>query len=492
MNQKIKLSVVAMSTLIFASLACGNENLPKHSLKGNYQVSYNKTPSSVDSFTDMFKEGMFYGRLRSNTFYYGWEKETATQDSHLISGLGGSLIYKTATFAGFDFTAGMYYSQGFFDDTKDPAARLKSGKDVISRHDFTNGGSKSMAVVGQAYIGYKGIPKTEVRVGRQIVDTFYTASNDSKMIPNTFDGVVVQTKALSGTDIKLAYLSEQKLRDHTDSHAVLMYGDSASSSSTNPSWTQNDDSAMHKGLTYTRLKAAGKPTDAPLITGDLSNKSIENLKLDASFYSVPELVSEAMAEANYKVKVGALSITPGARYIKQFDNGAGKVGGAAYSGTLAGQSGASGGYKKADSLESQMVGARLVADYGVFKLNLGYTQVMDEADLIAPWRGFPTGGYTRSMARFNWVANTKSYRAELSVNSNKTGVYKDLFMQLSVLHMDADESKGQFDENYYYLGFIQNFPFMQDLQWRLRLGYADTKKVNADSLDGRFEVNYLF
>lgn len=492
MKRAIKLSAVITATLLMTTLTSASEDLPKHSLKGNYQLSYNKTPGSVDNFVDMFKEGMVYGRLRSNTFYYAWEKETTTQDTHLISGLGGSLVYKTATFADVNLNVGFYYSQGFFNDTKDPASLLKSGKDIISRHDFTNGGPKSMAVLGQAYVGYKGIPKTEIDVGRQIVDTFYTASNDGKMIPNTFDGVVVQTKALPSTDITLAYLSEQKLRDHTDSHAVLMYGDSASSSSTNPSWTENDDSAMHKGLSYTRLKAAGKPTNAPLITGDFKNKSVENLTLNASFYAVPELVSEAMAEANYKVKMGDLSLTPGFRYIKQFDNGAGKVGGAAYSGTLAGLSGASGGYKKADSLESQMIGARIVANYDIFKLNLGYTQVMDEADLITPWRGFPTGGYTRSMARFNWIANTKSYRAELSVNPNKLGIYKKLFVQLSVLHTDADESKGQYDENYYYAGLTQNLPFMPELQWRIRAGYADTKKVDADNFDGRFEINYLF
>ncbi|MGE4397768.1 MAG: hypothetical protein AB7D34_10050, partial [Sulfurimonas sp.] len=60
------------------------------------------------------------------------------------------------------------------------------------------------------------------------------------------------------------------------------------------------------------------------------------------------------------------------------------------------------------------------------------------------------------------------------------------------LHTDADESKGYFDENYYYIGFIQNIPSMSDLQWRLRLGYTDTKELYADSLDSRLEINYLF
>ena len=492
MNKKLtQISLLASALLISTSLYA-EDKLSKHTLKTNYQEVYNEKPGTVDSFTEMFTEGKFYGRLRSNTFYYALEKETASQNTHIVSGLGGSVVYKSATLSNFDFTAGLYYSQAFFDDNSDPVNRLKPGKDTLSRFDYTNTGNKSMAVLGQAYISYKGIPKTELLVGRQIVETFYTKSNDTKMIPNTFDGVVVATKAVPKTAIKLGYLAEQKLRDHTQSHSTLMYGDSSSSSSNNPAWSENDDTAMHKGLTYTRLKAAGVSTQAPLIVGDVHNKSIENLKLDASFYAVPELVSEVMAEANYKINMGGFSLSPGVRYIKQFDNGAGEIGGATYKGTLAGLSGESGGYKNADSLDSQMLAARLVAKFNVYKLNLGYSQVFDEADLITPWRGFPTSGYTRSMARYNWMANTKSYRVELVRNANKKGVYTDMFIQMSILHTDADESKGYFDENYYYVGFVQNIPALVDLQWRLRLGYNDTDKVDADSLDGRFELNYLF
>ncbi len=490
MNNKIKLSVTIAALFSLSTLALADDDISKEALKSNYQLAKNKLPHSVDTFTNMFKNGMFYGRLRSNTFLYDWEKETSSQNSHIISALGGSLIYKSATFGGFDFTAGLYYSQAFFDNGRDPAGALKSGKDLLSRYDYANGGGKSMAVLGQAYISYKNIPHSQIHIGRQLVETFYTKSNDTKMIPNTFDGVVAETNIIPHTQIKLAYLTKQKLRDHTTSHSVLMYDDSDTAN--NSTWDGNDDSAMHKGLSYTNLSAAGVSTDAPLITGDIKNRDIKNLNLDASFYWVPELLSEIMAEANYNIKMDDFTIAPGFRYIKQFDNGGGKIGGADYDGSLAGISGSYGGYKDADSIDSQMIAARLVGTYDIYKLNLAYSKIFDEADLVTPWRGFPTSGYTRSMARYNWKANTKSYRAELSINGNKSGVYRDLFIQLSALHTDADESKGEYDENYYYAGFIQNIPDMIDLQWRLRLGYNDTKKIDADSLDARFELNYLF
>lgn len=485
MNTKIKVRSAVAASLLFTSMAWGSTLPAKQALKGNYQLVYSQSPQAVDSFSDMFKEGIFYGRLRSNTFMYTWEKESDTQEDHYTSGLGGSLVYQSAIYNDFDFRVALYYSHGFTNMAQDKASLLKAGSEVLSRFDYSNTGSQDMGVLGQAYIRYSGIKDSDISIGRQLVETFYTASNDTKMIPNTFDGVVVTTRAVPKTSIKLAYLAAEKLRGHTGTHSALMYGDANSSSSLNPSWDENDDAAMHRGLTYTRLKAAGADTKAPLIVGDINNKSIENLSLDASFYVVPELLSQLMAEANYKIKMGDFSLTPGARYIKQFDNGAGKIGGAAYDNTPT-------GYKDPASLESQMLAARLVGVYDVFKLNLGYSKVFDEADLITPWRGFPTAGYTRSMARYNWVANTKSYRAELMINDNKTGIYKDVMMQLSALHTDADEEKDQYDENYYYAGFTQNLSMMPELQWRFRIGYQDTKKVDADGVDTRVEVNYLF
>ena len=461
----------------------------KQAIKANGQLVYNKTQKQVDSLSEMFTEGEYYGRLRSNTFYNTFKNEDDSHSDHIISGLGGSLILKSATFNDFDVGAGLYFSQAFFDIDNDSVGNLKKGKDAISRFDYVNDDNSYMAVVGQAYLRYSGIAKTELILGRQLVETFYTKSNDTKMIPNTFDGLVVGTKIVPETKIKLAYLYEQKLRDHTSSHSVLMYGDANSTSSVNPNWSENDDSAMHKGLTYTALKDAGKPTDSPLIVGDFKNKSVKNLNLDTSFYVVPELLSQIMLEANYKINFDGFSIAPGIRYIKQFDNGAGKVGGASYSKGLSAT-----GYKDVDSLEAQMIAARVVTKIQNYKINLGYTNILDEADLITPWRGFPTAGYTRSMARYNWKANTKSYRLELVRNANKKGIYKDVFIQASILYSDFDQDKGQNeDEMYYYIGFIQNIPSMVDMQWRLRLGYVDyIDNDEFNDLDARFEVNYLF
>jgi len=478
--------------------------LPKATMLKNSTVSYRDEPKEVESFGEIFSEGTFYGRLRSNTFYYWWKNEDEKHDITLISGLGGSVVYQSGIYEGFGFGAGLYYSHGFFNEKVDRALRFKAGKDAFSRYSYLKTGNKNMAVLGQAYLRYEWWHDTSVTLGRQLVESFYTKSNDTKMIPNTFDGVVFQTEDIPDSTLQLAYLQRQKLRDHVEAHAVLMRGDCGSDGCYDPTdadqesianLSENDDSAMHKGLTYTRLKAAGKPTDAPLITGDFHTSMVDyNLDLDTSFYVVPELLSQAMVELNYEINIGDLRIIPGVRYIKQFDMGAGEVGGASISGDLNATN--TRNYKDYSSLESQMIAARLVFKVKNYKINVAYTHILDEADLVTPWRGFPTSGYTRSMARYNWRANTKSYRIEFVRCTSTDGIYNDIYVQSSVMYQDEDASKYggvNFDSLYYYVGLMQNVASLDNAQWRFRVGYQDyfeTDEIN--NLDTRFELNYFF
>ena len=484
---KFYIFIISYITL-FSSLYLNADQEIKSSIKTNGLPIYFDKADSSDNLVGMFSEGEVYGRLRSNTFYYRYKNEDTTHSNHLISAVGASLVYQSAKYSDFDFGVGLYVSNAFFNNSSDPIAQIKSGKDLVSRYDYVTDGDKYMAVLGQANIRYSGIKDTQIVIGRQLVESFYVHSNDTKMIPNTFDGVVLQTKVIPKTNLQVAYLAKQKLRDHTQSHSVLMYDDTNTAEFS--MWDANDDSAMHKGLTYTALTAAGKPTDAPLIVADFKNRSIENLKIDGSFYKVPELLSQGMLEFNYKVKFDGFSISPGIRYIKQFDNGAGSV-----SDDSASYTDDASGYKDPDSLDAQMIAARVVTKIDDYKINIGYSNILDEADLITPWRGFPTAGYTRSMGIYNWKANTQSYRLEVVRNTNSNAVYKDIFMQASVLYIDADEDKSGKDELYYYLGLIQNIPSFPSVQWKLRLGYAqfmESADTNFNYLDSRFELNYMF
>lgn len=466
------------------------EPIHKSALLANGMTLYQPT-QTTNNFLEMFTKGNVYGRTRNNNFIFSYEHQDSGHENNLVAGVGASFIYKSALYSGFDFDLGLYASHSFFNESNlDSISHLKPSKDTLSRAKFVNGGSHNLYVLGQANLSYK-YSQTDFTLGRQLVDTFYTKPNDTKMVPNTFDGFVINTEDIKNSTLKFAYLTKQKLRDHEISHSVLMVGDANSSSQNNPEWSENDDSAMHKGLTYSALLQAGKPTDAPLIILEIQNKSIKNLKINFSSYLVPELLSQAMGELNYKFYFDKFSITPAFRYIQQFDHGAGAVGGASLNVLLAGST----AYKNPNSLNSQMIAARVVTKFDDYKINLAYTNILDKADLVTPWRGFPTSGYTRSMGMYNWKANTKSYRLELVKGANNTGVYKTPFIQTSVLYIDGDEKKAVADSMFYYAGIVQNIPAMPEFQYRVRLGHRDFIHDTffiSSYIDSRFELNYLF
>jgi len=109
------------------------------------------------------------------------------------------------------------------------------------------------------------------------------------------------------------------------------------------------------------------------------------------------------------------------------------------------------------------------------------------------------------MARYNWKANTKSYRLEVVRNTSDSGLYSDLFIQASILYQDDDEHKRfhpdieelgiDTDSIYYYLGLMQNIAFLDNAQWRFRFGFQDfldAETTEINNVDTRFEINYFF
>lgn len=491
---KIVTLVAATSVLC---MALADEAKPKRTLQSNMDETYNVLPKSVDTIDKAFSDGMFYGHLRTNLFR--WDYDNNANGDNRAFGLGGSLIYKTAPLYGISATAGFYYSNSPFDALREENADVgivKSGKDTFSRYDVSKSGDWEMAVLAQSYLQYD-ISKTTIKYGRQLFESALTASNDTKMIPNAFEGLSVESKDVKDTTLKAAYFTAQKLRDHTTFHDVITFKDSSLNQ-----WNNNDDSGVHKGLSYTNFKNAGKDTEHELVVAAISNKSIKNLKLDFTYTAVPDVVSSAIAEINYKIDLGSgYSLTPGFRYIEQFDNGGGDIGGASLGGLLGRDKTPATllGYKDRYTLDSSAWMARLVLNKDALKVLIGYSAVADEADLVAPWRGFPTGGYTRAMAQTNWIANTKSMMAEVNYDFDKANILKGFKTTARYVIQDFDEAKQaagvQADSNVIHIDLVKQITPQLDARVRFANVNADkrTTGIDKDSYNEyRFEINYLF
>jgi len=488
--KNIKILLGLGITLLLTSSAQATLKLDKVTLKGNMQVKYTKLPPSVDTIKEVFTEGMFYGRVRTNMFMLNWRKDNypagALMDNKAM-GIGGSLIYKTAPLSGISTTLGVYTSQNpsFWREDYTDVGSVKSGKDTFSRNNALSD-DWGMTVLGQAYLQYD-VSKTSIYLGRQLFESVFTKSNDTKMIPNTFDGATATIKDIDKTTIKIAYLHNQKLRDHTTSHDVIAF---AGGSAPNI-WSENDDASVNRNLTVDRIG-----NDNRLYIGSITNKSIKNLKLNLSYAVVPDVLSNLVLESHYTIGVGDdWKIVPGFRYMQQFDNLHANY-------NVANVLTKHDDYDDPTSLDTNLIALRVDFKNKAFLGRLGYSSVADKADIVAPWRGFPTGGFTRAMAQYNWQANTKAYMARVGYDFGKANMMEGFSVMMRYVIQDMDDDKpGVFaDSNVLHVDIRQNIG--KNLEAKFRFGYVDYDdntydingaiKADLSYSEYRFELNYLF
>ena len=147
----------------------------------------------VDGFRAMFHEGKVSGQLRS--VYVQNDLETATNT--YATAFGGLLKYETAKFNGVNLGFAMNYSE----DISNISGDNGKGK----RSDELSSSNEKYAQLSEAYIAYEGCV-LDYKLGRQIVDTPLADSDDIRMIPNTFEGIVAQYPS-DVFDVTLGFLN---------------------------------------------------------------------------------------------------------------------------------------------------------------------------------------------------------------------------------------------------------------------------------------------
>ena len=461
----------------------------KHSLRCDMMQIYEEIPKEVENLSDMFCNGVFYGRIRFNSFSVNWENEVDNRrKDSTIAAVGGSMVYKSAYYKGFSIGVGLYTSYAKGTLSSKQSNLYASGKDTLDLYNLLSGGKRSIFTVAQAYLEYT-YKDTYLRVGRQLHESFLTRSNDTKMIPNSFEGLSLATKVLPNTVVKMAYLTKQKLRNHSKFHHLLAYGDEQSDPYAR--YSQNDDAAIHKGITLSKLKQ--RDIKDRLFIFEAKNTSFDNLQLYMNYTAAPKLLSYLMLQADYRYDIADWSVTPGFRYMKQFDKGAGSFAGANLKNITT-------AYRNPDSLDAALYGVRVDIVNDAFKLRFGYTKTADKSDIVTPWRGFPTAGFTRAMSQYNWYANTKSYMVQLDYALETIENFK-ILARFVVQDFDDRKIGVQADSKLFTFDATKSFP-EQSISFKTRFAHVTDdgqneyntalSKPNPSYDEVRFEINYLF
>jgi len=205
-----------------------------------------------------------------------------------------------------------------------------------------------------------------------------------------------------------------------------------------------------------------------------------------------------MLEGSYRFIFEKTKIIPSVRYMLQFDNGAGEIGGANLKDNTV-------GYRNTDSLDGALFASRLDIIQRFWSLRFGYSSVANRVDIVAPWRGFPTAGYTRAMGQYNWSANTDTYLLRADYNLDKAGLVKGgrLMMRYAVQNFDDTKAGVLSDNKVFTIDLVKRgFSFSPNLYGKIRMAFIDGKsdtiavdgtlKPDSSYNEVRFELNYLF
>lgn len=479
--------VIITVTLFCASIISSAESITvKRKLAGNRTLQYLLLPAEVKTIDELFSKSVFYARFRTNAFYWDWENEGSSSKDNYALGIGGSLIYKSPRLQGWSLTTAVYTSQNpFVKMDREDVGFMKAGKDVLSRSQVEQSDDYQMTVLGETFLEYHNNALRMI-VGRQFFESVYTASNDTKMIPNTFDGIRLEYQLNANHFLRFAFFDKQKLRDHTTSHDLITFRDA-----NNYKWGNQDDSAIHKGLNYNRFLSLGKSLNHDLFLFHYKGKLHSAITVDTTSFAVKDVFSGYTLELKTTHNVGEWKLSSGIRYMQQIDDGGGAVGGAALSGTV--NHDYPGGYTHPDNMDSYLIALRvaLISKSKVTQWQLGYSTVADKADFLTPWRGFPTGGYTRAMGQYNWLANTHSYMLQFKIDMGKAGWVPGMKVVARYALMDFDEEKGRTDRNILHMDFTYVPAKWKQLELKVRLGFIDDSGSQSYG-DYRIETNLLF
>lgn len=480
----------------------------------------------ADDLAGMFKEGKLDGRLRAQYFYTDWIKnDWGTKPDKDSKGLavGGSLIYKTGQLKGLSGGVGFYTTSSLEDAFVDERqgntsgnAKNTTGSDLFARGPgaATNYGD-GYGVLAQAYLQYN-FAHSEAKLGRFLMTNPFITPNDTKMIPIAVEGASATIKEIANTTIFLDYADKIKERGMTYFGNMADTGDTpdAIKNYYRTHYTATIDAkntATPAKYALTGTSTSGGSTanygyasggDAPgVYMFGIKNKSLASLELQAWGMHWADIIDQAILEANYAIEAGPAVLSFGGRYMQQFDRGAGDIitpmsGSSVYSKLGVTNTAPAGSYaldinKKGDNndkVDTHLLALRTALLYGPAKFMLAYSATDKGGDIIAPWRGFPTDGYTRSMTQTDWGANTKAYKGQLDYD---LGILtKGLSTIVSYAYYDRDPSKvpyqgttdryyGNGDTHQWNVDLKYDVPSIKGLELKARGMYQSNQKLIA-------------
>jgi len=383
--------------------------------------------------------------------------------------LGGKFGVETGSVYGFKAGAVFYTTNKIGTDSSN-----KAENDMTLFAKGSDGFPENYSQLGQAYLSY-AIGNTNVKLGRQQLDTPLAGSDDARMVPNLFNALVVANTDIKDTTLILAHVSDIAYGSFANAYAGSA-GAALALTGGYGGGATNYNSGKFQDM---GVAAIGKPTDGVTAVAAIY-KGVPGLTLQLWDYYAHDILNAIYAQADYSWKCiidPSTTMTASAQYIGESEVGD----------------------KLAGKVDSSYWGAKLEAKRGDLNLMFAYSTTGDttgttlNGSIISPWGGMPA--FTQGMVtRHQFLASTDAYKLQASYNLKST-VGQDITAAAYYASYDVGtKSPYATNETTTEPGFdiIYNNAGIKNLQLRFRGNFPDKFNATTSWSEYRLIANYNF
>lgn len=176
--------------------------LGTHSISGYMMgiwicILSNSSIASASSLSVLYDEAAFHGQIRS----YFQPRRLDTVPDQTLYGLGGNLKLETGVLHGFQLGTALFISTDFGLNRES----LRSANPILPVSEIL--------IFAEAYLRYNNFD-TDIKVGRQQIETPFMNAADSLLFPVTFLGYSLSNKSIKNVEFFAAHVTDVKIRQN--------------------------------------------------------------------------------------------------------------------------------------------------------------------------------------------------------------------------------------------------------------------------------------
>lgn len=417
-----------------------------------------------------FKEAKIMGQFRA--FYIDRDYNQAYSKSDRSAfAIGGKFGFETGVVNGLKFGIMAYSTNGV---NPNSIGGTNSHMDPTLFGKNRNG----VTYIGQLYLNYS-YKNTNLKVGRQEINTPMAGMDDARMLPNLFEGAILTNKDLSKTTLIVGHLWSMAYGTFANSYGActklaIQAGYGCGGYTTPQSVAKYDTGEfMNMGKQATGENTAGVSVLAVMYDG------IPNLKLQAWDYIAWDIANIVYLQGDYTTKLGEMKTTLSAQYINQTNIGdnvkkrLGKDVGANLFGVR---------------VNVNPVGSLNI--YGAYSITGSDTDKALNGGLITPWGGTP-GFVQGTVTRLGYVADTSAYKVGFNAEPIK-GLNIHMAYSYFNVGSKADYAPTTKDAKEYNWDLTWKCRLVKNLEFRARGIYARDFIPGQNFDEYRLIANYNF